>query len=65
MKVYYFCLLLNLCTCIRQHDAFDETLAVFTSSSTDDRGWDETNDYDKESELPENVQYDDPDWKGF
>ena len=28
-------------------------------------GYDEANDYDKEVEKPENMQWDDESWKGF
>ena len=53
------------CLHLVDKDAFDDSLGVFTASSTDDRGWDEANDYDREMERPENVKYDDDSWKDF
>ena len=44
-------------------DAFDQTIGGGDSLCS--RGYDEVNDYDKEVERPENVQWDDDSWKGF
>ena len=42
-------------------DAFDTTFGPDNNVM----GYDEANDYDKEVEKPENVQWDDESWKGF
>lgn len=43
-------------------DTFDDT---FGPDSANFRGYDEANDYDREMEKPENMKWDDEDWKGY
>ena len=43
-------------------DTFDDT---FGPDSSNFRGYDEANDYDREMEKPENMKWDDEDWKGY
>ena len=67
MKLILLFIFSGTIVCIRQShmDAFDDSMVSFTSSSADDRGWDETNDYDREMERPDNQSYDDGEWKDF